>query len=33
MQLEVGEPFGFVARLNGADLYCESEDTYDAVHN
>jgi len=26
-------PLGLLLRLNGANLYCESEDIYDVVHN
>jgi len=33
MRLEVGEPFGFITRLNAVDLYCQSEDTYYVMHN
>ena len=29
----MGGHFGFVARLVGADLYCESRDTFGELHN
>jgi len=33
MGLKVGEPFGFVARSDVDDACCESEDTFNVVHN
>ena len=33
MGLEVGEPFGVVARPSVVDAYFESEDTFDKVHD
>ena len=31
--LEVGEPFGFMAKFDVGDSYCASEETLDMVHN